>query len=115
VSEYCCYSIFKSDLVANYNMKSDNIPLKTYLQLKIIVRDAVKEAFQEYEKMRSNVPTVPIDDFLSADQAAKYLKIQLSSLYAKVEKGELPYYRSGKRKLLFSLEELRDYIKNRKS
>jgi excisionase family DNA binding protein len=96
-------------------MKSDNIPLKLFIQLKIIVRDSVKEAFQEYEKMKSNIPTIPNDDFLSADQAAKYLKIQLSTLYSKVEKGEIPYYRSGKRKLLFSLEELREYIKNRKS
>lgn len=96
-------------------MKTDKIPLKTYIQLKIIVRDAVKEAFQEYLNTKNNIPTVPNDDFLSAEQAAKYLKIKLATLYAKVEREEIQYYRSGKRKLLFSLEELQEYIKNRKS
>ena len=54
------------------------------------------------------------EDFLSAEQAASFLKIKLNTIYSKVEKGELPYSRSGKRKLLFSKKELERYIANRK-
>ncbi len=79
-----------------------------------MVREAVKDAFQEYLNPKIDIPTVPKDDFLSALECAKYLKISRNSLYKKVEKGDLPYYRSGKRKLLFSREELQEYIKNQK-
>lgn len=95
-------------------MEKAYIPRHIYIQLKIIVRDAVVQAFQEFEKRRCTNPEIPNDDFLSAEQAAKYLKIKLNTLYAKVEKGEVLFYRSGKRKLLFSKTELTEYIKNHK-
>ena len=54
------------------------------------------------------------DEFLDAEQAALFLKIKLSTLYSKVEKGELPHFRSGKRKLLLSKQELIEYVVSRR-
>jgi excisionase family DNA binding protein len=105
---------FDEVLLIKNKMESEKIPLRLFIQLKIIVRDAVIEAFHEFEKRRINTPGIPNDDFLSAEQAAKYLKIQLSTLYSKVESDAIPYSRSGKRKLIFSREELKKFIVNKK-
>lgn len=95
-------------------MKQEKIPIWFLIQQKRNIQKAIKEGLDEYfSNLKRSLP--PVDDFLSADQAAKYLKIQLSTLYSKVEKGEIPYYRSGKRKLLFDTLELKEYIKNKKS
>lgn len=44
--------------------------------------------------------------FLSAHEAAQFLRIKLPTLYAMVERKEIPFYRIGKRKLLFRESEL---------
>ena len=51
-----------------------------------------------------------VENFLSAKEAAQYLRIKIGTLYAKVEKNEIPHYRSGKRKLLFKTKELFAFI-----
>lgn len=48
--------------------------------------------------------------YFSAEQAAEYLKIKVSTLYKKVEKGLIPHSRSGGRKLLFNKKALDEYI-----
>jgi excisionase family DNA binding protein len=58
--------------------------------------------------------STPTDEFLSADQAAEILKIKLSTLYSKVESGDIPYSRSGKRKLLFLRSDLIQFISNKR-
>lgn len=52
--------------------------------------------------------------YLSATETADLLRIKMGTLYKKVEKGDLPFYRSGLRKLLFSKKELLEYISVRK-
>jgi len=53
-------------------------------------------------------------DTLSAIEAADYLKIELGTLYKKVQNNEIPYRRIGKRKLLFSKKLLNQYLENGK-
>ena len=78
------------------------------------VNSAVNSVVERFKKLLLKEVPVKDEDFLSAEQTALFLKIKLSTLYSKVEKGDLPHYRSGKRKLLFSKKELEAYIANRK-
>lgn len=48
--------------------------------------------------------------FLSAQEAAKYLKRKLSTLYKDVRLRNIPYHKSGPRKLLFAKSELDNFI-----
>jgi excisionase family DNA binding protein len=91
-------------------MESDQLSQEIIAALYATVHAATIEAIQK------NLDLVPkskesfTSDYLSADQASQYLKIKINTLYSKVEKGELSCYRSGKRKLLFSLKELEQYV-----
>jgi len=89
---------------------SDQLPQKVIDQIRLTVRTAVKSAVKEVVDQLLNQNRYPDsikdEDFLSAKQAALFLKIKLGTLYSKVEKCELPYYKVGKRKLLFSKDEL---------
>lgn len=83
--------------------------------INLTVNSAVKAAIEQFRKMLPPQPPIKDEDFLSAEETAKFLKIKLSTLYSKVEKSDLPHYRSGKRKLLFKKTELEAYINERKS
>jgi excisionase family DNA binding protein len=85
-----------------------------YQHLSVVVRSSVKEAMEQISKNKSSKELDMDDDSLASEQAANYLKIKLNTLYSKVEKGEVPYSRSGKRKLLFSKKELEKYVANRR-
>lgn len=87
---------------------------KIYHHINLVVRSAAKEAMEQLLNGKSlKVPSMD-EDFLSAEQAASFLKIKKNTIYSKAEKGDLPFYRSGKRKLLFSKKELEDYVSKRK-
>lgn len=47
-----------------------------------------------------------ITEFLSGKEAAKFLRLKISTLYSLVEKRQIPFFRIGKRKLLFSKSDL---------
>jgi len=92
---------------------SDLLP-QIYHHINVVVRSAAKEAMEQLLKGKSSkVPNME-EDFLSAEQAASFLKLKLNTIYSKAEKGDLPFYRSGKRKLLFSKKELEQYVAKRK-
>ncbi|MEY4835542.1 helix-turn-helix domain-containing protein [Flavobacterium sp.] len=100
-------------------MNKEQVPVSDLLpqifhHINVVVRSSVKEAMEQISKNKSSKEPNMDEDFLSAEQAASFLKIKLNTIYSKVEKGELPYSRSGKRKLLFSKKELERYIANRK-
>ncbi len=96
-------------------MDSNQIPQEVYDHIRLVVRSAVKEVAEQLKHQNPTTDSsIKDEDFLSAEQAAQFLKVRLNTIYAKVEKGDLPHYRSGKRKLLFSKQELADYIANRK-
>lgn len=83
-------------------------------QLKNIIQRSVTQGIIDFFDKKNNKPDNSSDDFISAEQAANFLKIKINTIYSKVEKGDLPHYRSGERKLLFSRKELVDYIQKRK-
>ena len=95
-------------------MKLETFSPETFLQLKLLIHSSVEEAIDKIWKGKTNGPTSQDQDYLSAEEAANFLKIKLNSIYSKVEKGELPHYRSGKRKLLFSRKELEVFIMSTK-
>lgn len=85
-----------------------------YHHINVVVRSAAKEAMEQLLKGKSSKEPNMDEDFLSAEQAASFLKLKLNTIYSKAEKGDLPFYRSGKRKLLFSKKELEQYVAKRK-
>ncbi|MFO0357330.1 MAG: helix-turn-helix domain-containing protein [Sphingobacteriaceae bacterium] len=92
---------------------SDLLP-QIYHHINVVVRSAAKEAMEQLLKGKSSKEPNMDEDFLSAEQAASFLKLKLNTIYSKAEKGDLPFYRSGKRKLLFSKKELEQYVAKRK-
>jgi excisionase family DNA binding protein len=54
----------------------------------------------------SNLPK----EFLSADEAAEYLHLNKNHLYILAREGVIPCIRPFARKVLFSLEDLRNYL-----
>jgi len=53
------------------------------------------------------------EEFIDAQATAKFLKLTLSTIYTKVHKKQLPYYKQGKR-LYFSKQDLREYLERGK-
>lgn len=92
---------------------SDLLP-QIYHHINVVVRTAARETMEQLLKGKSSKEPNMEEDFLSAEQAASFLKIKRKTIYSKVEKGDLPFYRSGKRKLLFSKKELEQYVAKRK-
>jgi len=92
---------------------SDLLP-HIYHQINVVVRSATKEVVEQLQKEKTSNELNLNEDFLSAQQAASFLKLKLNTIYSKAEKGDLPFYRSGKRKLLFSKKELEQYVAKRK-
>ena len=95
-------------------MKKEEELSKIYSHINTIVKNATKEAIEQVLKSKNSQAFNPGDESLSAEQAADFLKIKLNTVYAKVDKFELPHYYSGKRKLLFSKMELVEYVLKRK-
>ena len=82
---------------------------KIYRHINVVVSNALKSAIEQF-KDNSPKSSYMDEEFLSAKQAASFLKFKLNTIYSKAEKGELPFYRSGKRKLLFSKKELEQHV-----
>ena len=100
-------------------MNKHQVPLidllpQIYQHLNAVVRSSVKEAMEQISKNKASKELNIDEENLSAEQAANYLKIKLNTVYSKKATGELPYSRSGERKLLFSKKDLDKYIANRK-
>ena len=85
-----------------------------YNHINVVVRSACKEALEQCQINKPSKVSNIDEDFLSTKQAAAYLKIEVNTVYSKVEKGELPFSRSGKRKLLFCMADLKEYVSQRK-
>jgi len=87
---------------------------KIYHHINVAVSNAFKGALEQLKKDNPTKASFMDEEFLSAEQAASFLKLKLGTIYSKVEKGELPFYRIGKRKLLFSQKELEQHVLKRK-
>ena len=87
---------------------------KIFNHINIAVRLALKEEFEQYTKNKCNIDGSVNEENLSSIQASSFLKIKLNTLYSRVESGEIPYSRSGKRKLLFLKSDLEQYVASRR-
>lgn len=86
---------------------------KIYKHLERLVRTAVREE-AKLLTLNSQKVNLTNSEYISAEQAAAFLKRKLPTIYKDVRLGKIPYFRSGPRKLLFSKAELEDYIKRKK-
>jgi excisionase family DNA binding protein len=68
------------------------------------MHDILLETYKQY---------APEDDFIGSKEAAKILKFSLPTLYTKVCKREVPFYKQGNR-LYFSKQKLLDWIQDGK-
>jgi len=67
--------------------------------------------YQRFIKLKSKYSS-PI--FLTAEKAADYLGIKLSTLYKKTHFRELPYYKPTGKKIYFLLSDLNDFISRKR-
>ena len=72
-----------------------------------IVQSAVREALENYNK--STPPMQQPEDLLSAEDAAVFLNLKISSLYFKTHMKEIPFMKKGK-KIYFSRKELTQWV-----
>lgn len=85
-----------------------------YANIECIVRRVLKQEL--YEKSHAAIREIDGDaEYLTAAEAAKFLGRKLSTLYKDVHLRNIPYHRSGARKLLFSKKDLEDFIQKSKS
>lgn len=79
----------------------------TEQEFKVFLREAILEILGQ------GVVGEKSDEPLSIEQAAKFLKLTVGTLYIKVHRKEVPHSKRGNR-LYFSLSELSEYIKRGK-
>jgi excisionase family DNA binding protein len=91
------------------NSKINELLVDIYNNIELIVRKVVVEALESSKV--DNTKSLDVEyDFLTATQAAKFLGRKLSTLYKDVHQGNIPFHKSGARKLLFSKTELEEYV-----
>lgn len=77
-------------------------------QLSNLIQDAVRQAIDETSNIQSTLAT---DELLTVQQAAAFLKLAVATIYAMVQRKELPVCKRGGR-LYFSKAELIEYVKS---
>ena len=92
------------------NPKINELLNDFYSNLELIVRKAVAEELKFCHPGNTQINKID-NEFLTAEQASIFLGRKLSTLYKDVHLGNIPFHRSGARKLLFSKNELEIYIK----
>ncbi len=80
------------------------------LSVKVAVKSAINDVFDQLVSISKHENAIKDEEYLSAAQAAKFLKIRVRTVYSKCVKGELPFHRVGKGRLLFNRLELVEYI-----
>ncbi len=83
-----------------------NVPL---VKLEPIFKRWIREVQAELQP-KTVEPTEKQEQFLTIQEAAKFLRLTVPTMYSKVSKGELPCMKRSKR-LYFSSIELLDYLK----
>lgn len=70
---------------------------------------------QQYQQFSEElVITAKENEFLTIEQASKFLGYKVSTLYKKNSQGEIPYYNPSGGKVLYSKRELEEWIKNKR-
>jgi excisionase family DNA binding protein len=78
-------------------------------QLSSLIQSSVREVIKENLSQKRKHNDHP-EQFLTVQEAAKFLNLKIPTIYSKVSKGELPFMKRSKR-LYFSSTELLDYLK----
>jgi len=73
--------------------------------------EALAELNRKIEFLANEHPRQP--EYINIDQAGQVLNLSKSTIYKKTMKGELPFYKHGK-KLMFSRNELQKFIQKHK-
>lgn len=87
------------------NLTFDQLP-----QAVTMLTQQVSELKQLLLNSTQQAPTEQPEQLLTVEQAAKFLTLEVPTIYSKVSKGELPVMKRGKR-LYFSSTELMEYLK----
>ena len=87
-----------------------------YSQLHKLVKEFLQEAVSDAIETkylifdgREDKSKDLLDDFINAEEAAKFLHIAKQTLYTLTSKRKIPFYKKGK-KLLFKRQELEEWI-----
>lgn len=79
-------------------------------QLSNLIQSSVRKVLDE--KPNQKVETIDLSEkHIHTPEAAEFLGLTVPTVYSKVSKGELPFYKRGKR-IYFSRLELTEYIKS---
>lgn len=89
----------------------ENLVLIKRRDLSDLIKDAVADVLPEKKCVQDTIQNV-----INVDQAVSYLNkqgypIKKSTLYKMTSKGSIPFYRWGRRKILFKPEELNEWIR----
>lgn len=80
-------------------------------ELELLIQNSVEKAIKaQSTKQQANSQLQKPEQFLTVQEAAKFLNLTVPTIYSKVSKRELPCMKRGKR-LYFSSTELMEYIK----
>lgn len=78
-------------------------------EFKDFLKSAIKEVLlEEFKQLKPEQPTT-----LSINEAAKFLKLKITTLYEKTSRKLIPHFKKGN-KLYFNKDELEDWIKKGK-
>ncbi len=70
---------------------------------------------QQNQQFSEELVTIATEnEFMTIEQASKFLGYKISTLYKKNSQGEIPFYNPSGGKVLYSKRELEDWIKNGK-
>jgi excisionase family DNA binding protein len=57
-----------------------------------------------------SIALIPTNDFMTVPEVAKYLRVSPTSVYRLVERRDMPFYRTGGKKILFKASDVENYL-----
>lgn len=79
-------------------------------ELEILIQNSVQKAIAIVQNKEKSSVRDSEDNFLTVQETAKFLSLSVATIYSKCSRGELTYFKQGKR-LYFSQKGLSEYLK----
>ena len=79
-------------------------------QFETVIIDCINSCLKNHKQTENALVQEPEDKFLTIQGASTFLSLSVSTLYSKCSRGEINFYKQGKR-LYFSQKELTEYLK----
>lgn len=79
-------------------------------QFETVIIDCINSCLKNHRQTENILVKEPEDRFLTVQQAAEFLSLSVPTIYSKCSKGELSFFKQGKR-LYFSQKGLSEYLK----